>query len=455
MVKTKWLFSLCLFLVICGIALVHPANAETIASEEALPAESTSATISLYNLLGNLIQNHDKVRQAQRAVNAAKKQRDASTAGWMPQFDASMGAGYTSSSVNNGANTKGKTITQSLTAEQLLWDFGGVNANIAMYDAVVDQNETHLAQIQLNMLLEGAIAYVNIIRSREMLKYANRSISRMERISGMEEYLVQYGEEVSYRELQAKAQLSAAESYKITVEQAMAMAKSRFKSIFNFEPMDSQVKNMKVPTFPEDFMPKDLQIAINTAVQNNLTLERTKHEIEQAREMSKKQEATLFPKITGNVGASRASQGASSGTTTRSTVATGINIEYEDFSGYGELKSTEASRETIHQLRRMAMDQRRDVEELVRNAWHNFHTMGRNSHMFRNQASITRNFLDQMKESQEMGGKVQLIDILVGERDYINATSASVAADIDMLISAYQLLYQIGTLKTDFFKQPL
>ena len=95
------------------------------------------------------------------------------------------------------------------------------------------------------------------------------------------------------------------------------------------------------------------------------------------------------------------------------------------------------------------LDRRRNVEENVRNAWIDLMTLRKNVELYQNQANITWEFLGLIKKKKAMGGEVNLLDILVGERDYISAVSSRVAADIDESIAAYKLLYQMGNISLD------
>ena len=91
----------------------------------------------------------------------------------------------------------------------------------------------------------------------------------------------------------------------------------------------------------------------------------------------------------------------------------------------------------------------RTVEESVRNAWIELSTLRQNSDLYENQANITWEFLGLVKKKKATGDEVRLLDILVGERDYISAISAKVATDIDIIIAGYTLLYEMGLITED------
>ena len=120
----------------------------------------------------------------------------------------------------------------------------------------------------------------------------------------------------------------------------------------------------------------------------------------------------------------------------------GLQVSYTLFSGFRDVESVRASRNEVTSVRKSILDRRRTIEEKVRNAWNDLTTLRKNIDLYTNQANITWSFLELVKKKKALGGEVNLLDILVGERDYIQATSSKVTAEID-------LLYQMGQITPD------
>jgi len=127
----------------------------------------------------------------------------------------------------------------------------------------------------------------------------------------------------------------------------------------------------------------------------------------------------------------------------------GLQVSYNLFQGFRDVENTRAARSEITSVRKSLLDRRRTVEERVRNAWNDMTTLNTTVALYDNQANITWSFLELVKKKKAMGGDVNLLDILVGERDYISATSSKVTADIDLITAAYTLFYQMGQLRPD------
>ena len=76
--------------------------------------------------------------------------------------------------------------------------------------------EVHLTKQQL--LLEGAQAYLNVLKANEKLQYAFRSEESIKKQTGIEESLVERGAGLSSDVLQAKQQLAGARALLDTAE---------------------------------------------------------------------------------------------------------------------------------------------------------------------------------------------------------------------------------------------
>ena len=88
----------------------------------------------------------------------------------------------------------------------------------------------------------------------------------------------------------------------------------------------------------------------------------------------------------------------------------------------------------------------RDVEAKVRNAWQDLITDETNSGFLRNSANISGEFLTLARKERKLGTR-SLIDVLSEENSYITALDSAVSAETDLIISAFELLQEIGTLE--------
>ncbi len=399
-------------------------------------------------LLQDLAVTHERIQAAQAGYESSQHMVGKAQSAWLPRLDATTEAGYEVMDKPQENSTDYWRNVEGLRASQLLYDFGGASGNIDMYKGLSGEMKARMNQTMQDVLIQGVTAYLTTIRARETLKYAFQSEENIKRLSGMQEALVARGAGLSYEELQVKAQLSGSQSYRVTQERALVTAKNDFRSVFGFEPTDAQVRGMEIPTLPKGLVPDQLEVALETAVKNNYQLQELESSVARVEGDLKSRQATFYPKFQ-LVGETLRKENDQGNAGTQDESRAHLLMTYNIFSGMGDTESVRAANADLTAARKSLLDRRRNVEESVRNAWIDLMTLRKNVELYQNQANITWEFLGLIKKKKAMGGEVNLLDILVGERDYINAVSARVAADIDESIAAYKLLYQMGNISLD------
>ncbi|CCO22141.1 TolC family protein [Maridesulfovibrio hydrothermalis] len=404
----------------------------------------------LLSILKDLLDTHDRIKAAEARVESAEHLVSQSWSGWTPSFDMSIEGGREEIDKPGGGTNKFRN-EEKLTATQLLYDFGGTPGTINSAKATLNEYKAVLERVRQDLIIQGVESYLGLIRARETLKYAVQSEESMKRLSGMEETLVKRGAGLSYKELQIKAQLAGAMSYRVTIERALQIARNKFKAVYGYPVTMDEINKMVPVSMPAQYMPGTLEDALAQAYERNpllIQIQSIKDRLESEVDV---QEATLFPKFEFVLEGKRREQDQGASGVRTENKAT-FQVSYSGFSGLGEYEGAQAAKANLREIRKQDLDIRRTVDENVRNAWIELMTLRKNAELYRTQANITAEFLDLIKKKRATGEQVELLDILVGERDYSTATSASVTADIDNIIFAYKLLYQMGMMNLEAFK---
>lgn len=286
--------------LILGLALCVMAGAFNIASaqQEMAPMNPDQADGKPYlrAILNDLLSTHDRIKAAEARVESAEHLVSQSWSGWTPTFDISVEGGREEIDKPGGGTNKGRN-EERIQATQLLWDFGGVNSDIDSSKALLNEYKAVLEQTRQQLMIQGVEAYLGLIRARETLKYAIQSEESMKRLSGMEETLVKRGAGLSYKELQIKAQLAGATSYRVTVERSLQTARNRFKAVYGFPIAIDEIEKMVPVPMPASYMPASLDDAIVQAQAQNPMLLQLKFSKERLSHDVGVQEATLYPKF--------------------------------------------------------------------------------------------------------------------------------------------------------------
>lgn len=393
-------------------------------------------------LLEQLMDSSDKLQAASAELESAGHLLKKAKSNWLPRLDARTEAGHEDIDKPTGSTSELRN-TQTLTVTQKIYDFGETSGEIESYRAHLDEVKAKHSVVRQEVIIEGITAYLKVIKEREKLKYARKSEKSIRELSGMQQALVERGAALSYEELQVKGQLAAAQSNLVTVKRELQKARNNFRAVFGFRLSDEQVEKLKAPALPSQKIPESLREAITVAHTQNPALVELKHAVQRKRGDLEKNKSAFYPKMNLKLDGKRRENDDGLDGVRWENRAT-VEVSYNLFSGFSDTENVKAQNQDIIATRKSLVDRQRSVEEEVRNAWIELETLKENIQLLSAQADITWEFLRLIKKKKAVGSDVNLLDILVGERDYIQATSARVSADMDELIAGYTLLHKMG-----------
>jgi outer membrane protein, adhesin transport system len=407
------------------------------------------AQVTLKDSIAELFRTHDRIKAAESSVASATHMHDRAKGAWYPRLNALVEGGK--EDINKPDITQSTSKyrnVQTLSASQMIYDFGGTSGGINQAEGVRKESLAKLELIRQEVSLQGVSAYLGLIRTREMLRYAIRSEDNIKRLSGMQEALVERGVGLSYEELQIKAQLSQSQAHRINVERAYTNARNNYKSVYSVDLTEAQIDSLILPSLPRKNMPVSLDEAVSKALDGSPAL------IELQQTLSTKQgdlevrQSAMFPKFEAVAEATR-KENDQGDAGLRTEGRAGLQVSYNLFSGFRDVDNIRAAKSDITAVRKSLLDRRRMVEERVRNAWNDILTLQKTIDLYENQANITWAYLELVKKKKAMGGEVGITEIITGERDYIAATSSKVTSEIEHITAAYTLLNQMGLITPD------
>jgi len=404
--------------------------------------------LKLDALLEGLVKNHDRIKASEAQLESVQHQLESAKGAWYPQVEATIEGGKENIKKPFVVETQYTRNEQTISATQALLDFGSVSGPVDSAAGQVKEYGALLTQTKQEIVALGITAYLRVVRSRELVKYAKRSEESVKELSGMQEVLVERGAGYSYEELQVKGQLAGAQSYRVTQQRELKASVNNFKSVFGFAPTDQEVGQMATVPVPRKHLPGNLEEAVSVAFENNPMLLETKYSLERLQGDLSTQKSGYYPKLDAVLEAERKENDQGTRGTRMEQRGT-LQVSYNLFSGFQDTENIRSVNSEMTSARRTLLDRRRTLEESVRNAWLELTTLRQNSELYETQANITWEFLGLVKKKKATGEEVRLLDILVGERDYINAISAKIATDIDIIIAGYTLLYEMGLITED------
>ena len=401
---------------------------------------------ALESLISEVVETHDRVLASQARVESARQRSYESLGAWYPSLDitANVERYKLERSDQNGLIEPAQEVSAEIS--QLLWDFGATNATIERARLEHVQSEISLVQTRQNLIAEALAAYINLLRSADVLVFAERSVENIRRQTGLEEARIEAGSGLSTDLLQAKTQLAGAQARLVDAQGGLEIALNRYRAVFGDVP--TAMDELPGIDIDRSAMPTSLDEALLLAFKGNPDIRLASIDISLANQdrIASKQ-SDFFP--TFEIVADRTMTKNDAGVIGRK-IESSIKLELSfPFNlGFTAINTLRAAQSDVVASNRTMADLERTVEERVRNAWKQLETAQlRSGHLF-DQAGIAKAFLDVAIQERSLGQR-SLIDVLAGETSLINAQSDAVSAEAEVLLAIVELLAASGALEYD------
>ena len=419
-------------------------------SDSSQTAIESSPNLTLRGLLIHLLKNHEEIKNFKSQVERAKADYSQSKGLYYPTMDLIGDGGRESIDKEYSADTTENRYYVSLMAKQLITDFGKTQDTIARSGIFLDQAKTRLEATRQQLMLEGIIAYINVVKTIQRLKSARQSEARIKELTGIEKTLVKKGAGLSSDVLQARSQLAGAMALRVFAEGELNLAKNRFQAVFFHFLTNEEISQLKDIEFPYKKIPLELENAITIAQKQNPELLITIYDTQITKKNIDIAKAAFYPQF--NLFAEALTKDNDDGVKGYSNeLSAGVEFRYNIFSGGSDsaaLKSALASKKSASYHTRYV---KKIIKEQVSNSWDQLTTLNQRSELLEQQADIVKNFLMLAKKERKMGTR-SLLDVLTGEVNYINSIATAIATRQDTKLAAYNLLFAMGNINLGLFE---
>ncbi|WP_324740279.1 TolC family protein [Tsuneonella sp. CC-YZS046] len=156
---------------------------------------------------------HPSIEEASGNVDASTENIAASRAGYLPQISVGLGSGYDNTVRSNWRPRA------SVSASQMLYDFGKVSSSVAIAEADTRDSEAQLLQAVDSLVRDTSYAFVEIQRTNDLLQVAGEQLASIREISELVGHRFERGAATRSDALQARARVQAAQA---TIEEIEA-----------------------------------------------------------------------------------------------------------------------------------------------------------------------------------------------------------------------------------------
>jgi len=402
--------------------------------------------------LPDLLETHQRIKAAQSKSKSVESLLRQSKAGYFPSVDFLSETGYEDIYKEYGLDTDFSDKSYNrLRASQLLWDFGATSEQVEKSKSSLSQVDLEEESVRQEVLLEGILACVNIIKERDRLRYANRSVNNIKNQTGIEETLLEKGAGLRSDVLQAQSQLAGAMALSIEVEGELEIAKNRFRTVFGKTIQGDDINALELTARYRNLIPASKADSISMALESNPSLKAKALDRNIADHEISARKAVYYPRFE-LIGQGKYRHNDDGLPGVRTDAFFGLGITYNLYHGGGDKAAVEAAvaeRSSFSQL----FEERKNLTiEEVSNSWQMLVTAEAKREVLANQSMIAIRFLELARKEREMGNRT-LLEVLSAEVEYYRAMSNTVAAQAEANGAIFSLLKAIGILKLELLSQ--
>jgi len=414
--------------IACGLLLVVMSNDVSL-------AESIDAALaSAYKQNPSL--------NAQRAATRANDENLAQArSGFRPQIFASADVARNVTTINRSGTTATNPYGVGISISQNLFNgFRTVNNEKAARAGILVSRET-LRNVEQNVLLQAANAYVSVLQAQELLSIRQRNIAFLQEQKRSSKARLDVGEGTRTDLAQSQSQLAGAQAQLSAAGAALATARATYRQIIGRDP-----SGLRWPKGPLHILPAAQSRAVALATKNHPSVLATMHGVDAAAFNVKVAQGAFLPTVDATGTAAKRFNSGSQGTTVKS-VEGKISVSIPLYQGGSASSVVRQSKQTLSQ-RRILVDEARDsVRQEVVASWTQMRSASANLNANRAQIRAAKLALSGVIEERNVGQRTQL-EVLQAQSSVLQAQELHVQSRTSLVGARYRLAAAIGRLNS-------
>ena len=374
-------------------------------------------------LIDKILLQDESINTSKTIIKKNKNDLSSTRSLYTPKLNLTLPVGREILVNNDSNNTDLNYYAIDAKITQNIYDFGATSSKIDIAKNQLELSEISSKNVKSNKILEALAAYLNYMKTFNILKYAKESEKRIKTVTRLENEKVNRGAGLASNVLQSKARLAGARSTRVRFEGDLAIAKNRFFNVFREIP--KSFSTFSEPSLPVNLLPASEEAAIKIARENNIALKISNINLKNSKTKIKGSKAKFLPslKATAQYKNKRNVSGLD-GTEIDHIYKLEMSYPISIGGPFGFFYKENADYKSSmnqYMITKYSHDKlERNLEESVRNSWQTKNIAKQNYEYLDNQANISGEFFDLAMKEVKLGNR-QLIDILSSETAFINA----------------------------------
>lgn len=408
---------------------------------------------SLAEELHGLVETHPQIQAKQKGVSSAEEGIRAARSGFLPtvRLNGDTGPEYVDSPTRRQTEGhrfyKGRETT-GLVVTQRLFDGYATDSQVDAAKVSREISSTDLRATRQNALLEGTLAYIDVLRQVRLIQLARDNERKIQEQLNLEDERVQKGSGIASDVLAAKQRLQVAKERRVNFEGNFEAAVAKYGQVFGRSP---DVARLSDPPVPQALIPPQLEEAVRSAQSDNPTLQTATKTIELTGERQRTAEAGYYPNVD-LVGRADYENDKNATIGVRRDWSLLLTATWELFSGFKtDAQVAQASFDHAASKDNQLYTSRK-VTETVKIAWHKLKTARERMSLLENAAVLAEEVWEAQKKRRD-AGKATVQDVLDEETRINDARINFTSAYYDMIQHSYELLAAMGRLEVQGIEQ--
>jgi len=417
------------FSVISGFLVLTVGNSANVSAETI-----ESALAAAYSSNPTLNAQRAATRGVDEGVPIAKS-------GWRPQIFGNAQISQRNVSTRLPSFSAGSSSPGSfgVTISQSLWDGFKTRNNVDAARAAVKASREALRNVEQNVLIDSATAYMDVIRDQAIVGFRAQSTKFLNELVRSEREKFNVGESTRTDLAQAEARRASATAQLNSARANLDSSRAVYRQHIGRDP-----KNLKNTNGIGKLLPRTINKANAIGLQQHPAIKSSQYLVDQAAFNVKSSESDLLPRVTLEGAFDRGYAGDSTGQITDSAQVT-LQLRIPIYQG-GQVSGTiRQQKETLGQTR-IIVDQSVDqVRAAIVSSFAQLDASRASVTANRTQVRAAKLALSGIIEERNVGQRTTL-DVLNTQQDVIDAQLSLVSSRRDVVVAGYALYSAIGKL---------
>ena len=429
----------------------------------ALFATGGAQAQALREVVESTLKTNPRVLAAQAQRRATLQDLEQARGGYFPTLDVNAGTGEerTSSPQTRALSPDTTRLTRTdagvLLSQNLFAGFGTVS-EVERQTARVAAATSRLAETREDIALKATEAYLEVLKSRELVKLASENLKAHLDIRDKVRLRVQGGVAQKADLQQALGRVALASSALSARAGSLRAAEANYVAIVGkgsgtlIAPPAKQSNTVASGTVDASRLTQAIRQASDTAAASNPSLGAAKAEVAAAEASVRSAKSTYYPRV--NLELNSVRNNNVSGIRGQSDTDTLMLVmRWNLFRGGSDLAQERAFAERRYAAIDAAASTQRDVNERVAVALHAKATSEERLGHLRDHARLSAEVLEAYKQQLDLGRRT-LLDVLNAENELFSSRSSLAAGQYDDLLNQYAVEAAKGQLVSSLGIQP-